>query len=138
MIKIFRLVIQTKKHYLEALEADIKYNEDTIKSTKIFKRTLEGLNAEVRQLKMESWPLKRDRTLLKKTRDLKLMERLEHIKESLQERNTVIDHADLDIVFKGTITADRLVEALETMLNDVQETGAFGRRVKKRLKSAVQ
>lgn len=137
MIKIFRLVIQTKKHYLEALEADIKYNEDTIKSDKFFKRTLEDLSGEIRRLKIEAQPLKRDRTMMKIVRDLKLMERLEHIKESLQERNTVIDHADLDIVFKGTITADSLIAALETMLNDVQKTGAFGRRVKKRQKSAV-
>lgn len=135
MLKIFGLVVQTEKHYREHIP------EDTKEAWKI-KGLVDDLTAENAGLKQEIVSDRKAKTKMMDTirefRDLELSERIGHLIKSLQERNTAVGAANLDIVVTGPMTTYGVIEDLRKLLDDVHLTGATGRRVKKGRKSAVQ
>ncbi len=114
MLKIFGLVVQTEKHYREHIP------EDTKEAWKI-KGLVDDLTAENAGLKQEIVSDRKAKTKMMDTirefRDLELSERIGHLIKSLQERNTAVGAANLDIVVTGPMTTYGVIEDLRKLLD---------------------
>lgn len=116
LIRIFGLVIQTEKG-----------RGDTIDSI-----CDECVDYEVRETLRQS-----ARYLL----SLNLLPRIQEIRKPLENVLEKMRGMDIDIVLKGEISRPlyrEVVDPLLTLEDDVQKTGVFKPRLKKRRKSAVQ
>ena len=149
----FGIVIETEKQYRDHFNKEYQELLGTIRilDTEIIKDRKEDwkikglvddLTAENAGLKEEIFSDRKAKNemldKLRKFWDLKLSERIGHLIESLEERNTAVGAANLDIVVTGPMTTYRVIEDLRKLRDDVHLTGATGRRVKKGRKSAVQ